>query len=878
LEASVEGALAVDLETMLAEGAVRLDAPRLAAASGLAGMDLAGAARGEVRLDAPEDAQRVALDLTGEGIRSDGAAVETAALEAVLLDALGAPSATYSLRASGLSAEGARVAELELDGEAAGLTGAPSATAQGVLRGIEAPDGAATVETLRLDLSAEDLIEAPRGTLEAEAETLRAGGASVARLTVTAQGEDLTGAPRGSVQAEASGLRLAEGVTLQTLTLEAQGENLAEDPGGRAELVASGLAVEDTARLARVTLTAEGGARDLTLRLRGQGETEGGEPVSLAADAAGAVAGEAPVLRVSRLETAAGEAALRLRAPLALRRDGESWRAEGLDLALPGGSLRGAAALHPDGASGDLRLAIDDLAALAELAEAPVDSGRLDLSADFDTRPASPRAAIDLTGRDLVFSDIVAQDGALALDASGRWDGRAARLTGTLSGPFGRPFDLRATLPLVPSGGPLPRLPEDGALDAGVRWQGPVETIWPLLPLPDHDLRGELDLDLRATGALTDPRISGAVSLREGAYQNLQAGTILADMTVTSEIADGEDLVLRMEATDGAGAPVRADIRLEGRTLEATLTSEEAVLVRREDVTAAATLDLRAEGPLTAPLISGDIRVDRAEVRLVNATPPSLPTLDVVVKGAPPPPEPEAGEAGGPQLDIRVHAPGDIFVRGRGLVSEWEMDLQVAGSAAAPRITGAIERRRGQLDFLGRAFALAQGQVRFQGASPIDPYLDVSLEHQRQEITGRIAVRGPASDPEITFESEPALPEGEVLPRVIFGRSRQSLSSGEALQLGIGVATLLSGREGPLGGVRSAAGLDVLSVDTSGESATVRAGRNVAEGVFVGVEQPVEGGSSAVEVEVELRDNVTVDARTGGDKGSSVGVNWKYDF
>ncbi|MGM0586418.1 MAG: hypothetical protein ACQEUZ_17365, partial [Pseudomonadota bacterium] len=33
LEASVEGALAVDLETMLAEGAVRLDAPRLAAAS-----------------------------------------------------------------------------------------------------------------------------------------------------------------------------------------------------------------------------------------------------------------------------------------------------------------------------------------------------------------------------------------------------------------------------------------------------------------------------------------------------------------------------------------------------------------------------------------------------------------------------------------------------------------------------------------------------------------------------------------------------------------------------------------------------------------------------------------------------------------------------
>jgi autotransporter translocation and assembly factor TamB len=70
----------------------------------------------------------------------------------------------------------------------------------------------------------------------------------------------------------------------------------------------------------------------------------------------------------------------------------------------------------------------------------------------------------------------------------------------------------------------------------------------------------------------------------------------------------------------------------------------------------------------------------------------------------------------------------------------------------------------------------------------------------------------------------------------------------------------------------------VLSVDTEGETTSVRAGRNVADGVFVGVEQPVDGGSAQVEVEVELLDNVTVDAQTGSDEGSSIGLNWKYDF
>jgi translocation and assembly module TamB len=878
LEAAAEGALTLHLDTMLATGEIALDAPNLAAASDLAGRSLSGALQGRVAFETPSDTQTVRLDLTADSLSTPQASLASARIEATLRDALGTPSADFTVAATELAAAGASLARLQATGQAQDLTGAPSLTAEATLETLAAPGGAAEIRRVALDLSAQDLTGAPAATLQARAEGLAAGGATVQTLTATAEGQDLLAAPRGRLDAEAAGLTLAEGVTLARATLTAQGENLASpDPSGEAELVARTLSVQDRASLDRIALAASGALSDLALRLRGAGRTWDEKPVELALDAAGDLASPEAALRVTRLRAAAGEAALESRAPFALRRDGASWRLDGLDLAFPGGGLRGDAALHPDGASGDLRLQVADLAELAKLAEAPVEAGRLDLSAEFDTRPGSPRATLDFDARELIFADIPDEAGALSATADTAWNGSVMEVEARVSGPFEEPLRLAARHPLVPSGGLLPRAPAGSGLDATLAWAGRLETFWPLLPLPDHVLRGALDLDLKLVGDLFDPRFAGAVTLRDGAYQNLETGTILTDLEADSRLREGGGLVIEITAQDGAGAPVRAEIELEGRELEARLTADNAVLVRREDVTAAASLDITAAGPLAAPDITGEVRVERAEVRLVNNTPPSLPTLDVVVKGEAPERR-RPGRERGPRLDIRIHSPGDIFVRGRGLTSEWEMDLSVAGPASAPRVTGAVTRVRGWLDFLGREFRLQRGEIAFDGGREIDPRIDIALEHERPDILGRIAVRGRASDPQIAFESRPSLPESEVLPRVIFGQPRQSLTAGEAIQLATGVATLLSGGEGLLGGVRSATGLDVLSVDTSGESAAVRAGRNVAEGVFVGVRQPVDGGAAAVEVEVELRDNVTVDARTSSEEGTSLGLNWKYDF
>ena len=589
-------------------------------------------------------------------------------------------------------------------------------------------------------------------------------------------------------------------------------------------------------------------------------------------------AGDGVALDVAAATLDYGEEAFALARPLRIRARGGATRIEDLALRLPGGELTGAASVFGNGLTGDLALAMDDLAVIKRLGLAPLERGALDVRAQFDTRPGRAQAEIVAAGRGVEFEGAVDRDAAIDLDATAVWDGRLAQVEATLSGPFGQPFDLSAAAPLRAPDGLSFVAPEDGALSGAARWRGDIGELWALVPAPDHVLDGELSLDLALGGALGAPEVSGDVALADGRYENLDFGAILTDLSVTSQIAPDGGFALALRAEDGAGAPVTGEVALAGGVIDAEVSSRNAVLIRRDDVTAELSLDITADGPIATPRIAGDIRVDRAEVRLVDAGAPTIPDLgEVRLKGAPPPPA-EDPDAGGGPLDLTITAPGDVFIRGRGLDSEWRLDLKVDGTTNAPRVIGVVEKIRGQFSLLGSPFDLERGRIQFTGATPPDPVLDIALTRENDGIRGGPVVTGAASAPEIRFAAQPQTPEEDVLPRLLFGRSRQSLSAFEALQLANGLATLLNGRGGVIDDVRGATGLDVLRIDQQGESTGVVAGRDIAEDVFVGVRQPVDGGAASVQVEIEVFENVTVDSEVGPDRGSSLGLNWRKDF
>ena len=191
----------------------------------------------------------------------------------------------------------------------------------------------------------------------------------------------------------------------------------------------------------------------------------------------------------------------------------------------------------------------------------------------------------------------------------------------------------------------------------------------------------------------------------------------------------------------------------------------------------------------------------------------------------------------------------------------------------------AIDKVRGQLDLIGKAFDLERGRVFFDGGQTIDPIIDVMLTRETRNLTGRIVVDGSASDPQLSFRSTPSLPEDEVLPRTLFGKSSQALTGSQAISLALGIATLMDGSGGTLDQVRGAAGLDSLRVDQDEDGNTsVAAGKEVADGVWVGTKQPLGEGGTSVVVEVEIIEDILIDTEIEAGGDASIGLEWKKDF
>ena len=119
-----------------------------------------------------------------------------------------------------------------------------------------------------------------------------------------------------------------------------------------------------------------------------------------------------------------------------------------------------------------------------------------------------------------------------------------------------------------------------------------------------------------------------------------------------------------------------------------------------------------------------------------------------------------------------------------------------------------------------------------------------------QGLDARVLVQGTGLKPEITFASTPALPQDELLSRILFGTSITNLSAPEALQLASAVAALQSGSGSldPINALRRAVGLDRLRIVpgdvATGQKTSIAAGKYVTRKLFAEVITDGQGYSA----------------------------------
>lgn len=227
-------------------------------------------------------------------------------------------------------------------------------------------------------------------------------------------------------------------------------------------------------------------------------------------------------------------------------------------------------------------------------------------------------------------------------------------------------------------------------------------------------------------------------------------------------------------------------------------------------------------------------------------------------------------------LDVQVNATNRVFVRGRGLDAELGGSLRLTGTTADIVPSGQFELIRGRLDILGKRLVLEEGLARLQGN--FLPFIRLVASTEDGEVRILVTIEGLASDPQITFTSQPEAAEDEVLSRLLFGRGLQEISPLQAAQLASAVATL-SGRGGVgvIGRLRQNFGLDDLDLTTGEDgNAAVRAGKYLGKNIYTDV--TVGTDSSKINLNLDISKNITARGSVSSDGETSLGIFFERDY
>lgn len=429
---------------------------------------------------------------------------------------------------------------------------------------------------------------------------------------------------------------------------------------------------------------------------------------------------------------------------------------------------------------------------------------------------------------------------------------------------FGR---LDARITRMPAAGGLTARINRGRLSADLGYEGPAQALWRLAAIETFDLTGPLSISARATGTLADPRITGDLSSDDLRLQSAISGTDIDNVTARGRFAGSRLELSRFTgATDGGGTVSGsgfidlADMSgSRGPRIDIRAAADNARLLNANGLDATITGPLRIVSDGVGGAIAGRVEVDRASWKLGVAAEdlrlPSIPTREINR------PDQAAAErstgASAWRYLVDARARNRIAVDGLGLDSEWGADISLRGTVNDPRIGGEARLVRGDYRFAGTRFELTEGRIDFDVNEELDPRLNIQAEASANDTNVTIDITGNAQTPQIAFSSTPALPEEEILARLLFGGSVTSLSATDAVQLGAALAALQGGGGGldPIGQLRRSIGLDqlrIVSADPAlGRGTGVALGKNLGRRAYI--ELVTDGqGYSATQVEYRI--------------------------
>jgi autotransporter translocation and assembly factor TamB len=454
----------------------------------------------------------------------------------------------------------------------------------------------------------------------------------------------------------------------------------------------------------------------------------------------------------------------------------------------------------------------------------------------------------------------------------------------------GQFFEWTATLPLQLSLFPFSyQFNGTEPIASEVTMEGKLEEIFDFINIGSHTASGLVSCHFYLSKTLDTPSLVGNLELQKGTYENYFTGTELRNIQAKINAVNDKLTLVSFKAQDKEEGTAEAKGEL-------TLNSKNAFPYSVEiDFANLNTLNfdflesnitglLHFFGNFKMATARGTLLVSSANFEIPDELPTTIPVLPLTFIHQPNHLKKRSLSTESPfpiALKIDLTADKRIFVRGRGLNSEWQGEATLTGTNHNLAANGTLSLLKGEFVFSGKIFTLTQGEITFAHKNSQEAFLSLSGTLQLPDgVTITAILRGPMNSPQLTFQSVPHMPTSSILARILFNKDISEISAMQAIQLAQAIVSL-SGGTGPdvLEKIRKSLGVDRLNIVSSpygSDEISVQIGKYITRGVMVTLSQSAT--DSQVSVEVELSQGFTLQAETQQDNEGKFTLKWHRHY
>jgi translocation and assembly module TamB len=377
----------------------------------------------------------------------------------------------------------------------------------------------------------------------------------------------------------------------------------------------------------------------------------------------------------------------------------------------------------------------------------------------------------------------------------------------TVSGPFKQPRKLNgeanisqfaislAGVPLQ-SDGPLHVALRDGVLqldpvhitgeDTNLRAQGTAnifgtrelqmhangEVNLKLAQTVNRDITssGRVTLSMDARGTIDQPDLVGQVQFTNAAIALQDMPNGLSQINGTLQFNQNRLDVKTLTAQTGGGQLKLGGYITYDRGLFGDLTATgKNIRVRYPTgVSSMADATLRLQGTQKNLLLSGNVLITRFAIN---------PNLDISglagsAQTVAPPIDPDS-PSNHVRLDIHITSAPSLNFQNSYAKLAGDVDLRVRGTIASPSVLGRINVTEGSANFAGTKYQLQHGDIFFTNPVRIDPTIDLDATARVESYDVTIGLHGTANKLNVSYRSEPPLPQQDVIALLALGRTQE---------------------------------------------------------------------------------------------------------